>query len=84
MDDIGFIERDFSERYSGTVGTIDGGDPDLTVRLNIKRVSQDSIFVECLPVDPSKIPPRHAWVIFPKSFRGLPVYYKRGHRAFAQ
>lgn len=61
------------------------------------KPGEEAILAEYLPVgmthdaehnetgvDPSKIPPRHAWVIFPKSFRGLPVYYKRGYQAFAQ
>jgi hypothetical protein len=34
-------------------------------------------------VDQSKIPRRKKWVIFPKSFEGLPVYYHRGYAQFA-
>lgn len=34
-------------------------------------------------VDLAKIPPAETWVVFPKTFQGLPVYYKRGSQAFA-
>lgn len=34
-------------------------------------------------VNPDKIPARDTWVIFPKTFDGLPVYYKRGSMIFA-
>ncbi|MDO8558308.1 MAG: hypothetical protein Q7S09_03930 [bacterium] len=34
-------------------------------------------------VDKTKIPPRDQWVVFPRSFGGLPVYYRRGQMAFA-
>lgn len=34
-------------------------------------------------VDPAQIPPRDTWVVFPRSFGGLPVYYRRGQMAFA-
>ncbi len=33
-------------------------------------------------VDPSQLPPREEWVVFPRSFGGLPVYYKRGEMAW--
>jgi len=34
-------------------------------------------------VDPALIPPRATWAVFPRRFMGVPVYYKRGHMAFA-
>ncbi len=33
-------------------------------------------------VDKSKIPPENEWVVFPKTFENLAVYYKRGTKPF--
>lgn len=33
--------------------------------------------------DPSKISDKSTWVIFPKTFEGTPVYYKRGSAIWA-
>lgn len=29
------------------------------------------------------VPPRHAWIVFPRNFKGLKVYYRRGQRIVA-
>ncbi len=34
-------------------------------------------------IDPAKIPDESTWVTFPKTWDGIPVYYRRGEQAFA-
>jgi len=34
-------------------------------------------------VNPAKIPDQSTWVVFPKTWEGIPVYYKRGAAFFA-
>ncbi len=44
---------------------------------------EDGGFPEEIGVDQSKIPPPETWVVFPRTFEGYNVYYKRGSMAFA-